>query len=57
MLKCCAHMLICAYTTHVFRRRPDYEIRDYEPAAVQEAFREGQTEIPPSGEFKNTAGA
>ena len=34
------------------RRRPDYEIRDYEPSAVTEAFQEGQMggEIPPSGE-------
>uniref|UniRef100_A0A7S3VUE7 Uncharacterized protein n=1 Tax=Dunaliella tertiolecta TaxID=3047 RepID=A0A7S3VUE7_DUNTE len=30
------------------RRRPDYEIRDYEPSAVTEAFREGPTEINPS---------
>eukprot|EP00983_Pelagomonas_calceolata_P037247 1136256-Pelagomonas_calceolata.AAC.4 len=33
------------------RRRPDYEIRDYEPSAVTEAFREGPTEINPSGEW------
>ncbi|KAF5843878.1 hypothetical protein DUNSADRAFT_5116 [Dunaliella salina] len=32
----------------VIRLRPDYEIRDYEPSAVSEAFKEGQTEISPS---------
>ncbi|KAF5843877.1 hypothetical protein DUNSADRAFT_5115 [Dunaliella salina] len=29
----------------VIRLRPDYEIRDCEPSAVNEAFKEGQTEI------------
>jgi len=38
------HQLLC-------RRRPDYEVRDYEPSAVAEAFREGQTEISPSGGY------
>nr|AFU62958.1 carotene globule protein [Dunaliella salina] len=32
----------------LMRLRPDYEIRDYAPSAVSEAFKEGETEISPS---------